>query len=275
MEKLAFLFITRNEILTSRYWVDFFENIDENKYNIYILSDKDFNSNDKDFNKFFIKHDIDKSAGKTMSARIKLMKIASEDKLNKKFIFLSEDFIPIIDFETIYKYLLRNDNSCTAFGENSQNPNRGINFTHKNCDWHYIDKRHVEILLDNENDLNDFIIGNIGGEHFLSSLLNKYGKISEIDNINFFHEDWGGFNLHNSGLPCFDLNNTEYFIKKIKNLRNSFEKYNEGYTIDMYTTTLPFAFINNENKSMHISSSALFLRKILNNNLFETYKNII
>jgi len=73
MKKIAFCFLSRQEILTENYWIEFFKNIDTNKYNIYIHCDIDYNMK-SDFSKYEIKDKVLKFSNKSIESRLRLMK---------------------------------------------------------------------------------------------------------------------------------------------------------------------------------------------------------
>jgi len=265
MKKIAFCFLTRREILPDKYWIDFFEGVDRNKYNIYIHSDVDYNIENNFFKEFEIKNKVNKESSVTVNARLKLIENCLTDEKNKKLIFLSEDFIPLFDFNTIYDFLIKDDKSYFGYYENFENSSRGLNFYYKNVDWHIISMQHAKLIL-NYNNIQRFIDGQVASEHYISTILYGLDELKNVENINLTHEDWGKYNVFNSGIPIFDNSTFDYFKYKVERLQKCFNLYNNKQ-LKVDVNERIFEFVN-ENV-MHMSSAGLFLRKVLNNNLYK------
>lgn len=108
--KIAFCFLTYDDIIRYDIWNKFFENIDENQYDVFIHP----KNNLKNISKYTFKYNTIKNKIITKSkdditivyATIRLLEEAFEhDKNISHFIFLSQSCIPIYKFETIYKII--------------------------------------------------------------------------------------------------------------------------------------------------------------------------
>jgi hypothetical protein len=108
--KIAFCFLTYDDIIRYDIWNKFFENIDENTYDIFIHPKNiGINITKYKFKYNIIKNKIITKAKDHISivyATIRLLEEAyNYDKNISHFIFLSQSCIPIYKFETIYKII--------------------------------------------------------------------------------------------------------------------------------------------------------------------------
>jgi hypothetical protein len=110
--KIAFCFLTYNEIIRYDIWNSFFENININKYIVYIhpKNINNFEYNIKydlkyNFNYKVVKNIINTKSKNDISivrATIQLLKESYNDNEITHFIFLSQSCIPLYDFNKIY-----------------------------------------------------------------------------------------------------------------------------------------------------------------------------
>lgn len=123
--KIAFCFLTYDDIIRYDIWNTFFENIDENKYNVFIHP-KNIGIN---ITKYKFKYNIIKNRiitkGKDdisiVQATLKTLEEAYEyDKNISHFIFLSQSCIPIYNFDTIYKIIMASQYSIISLIENNK-----------------------------------------------------------------------------------------------------------------------------------------------------------
>jgi len=176
--------------------------------------------------------------------------------------------IPIFNFDTIYEYFTKDNKSIFCYFDNT-NRERGVNFTHKNVDWNVLSLDHVNLLL-NYNDIDRFIDGDIGSEHYISTILYELSELYNVENINLFHEDWSNFNKINTRLPIFTKNFSDYFIEKVDNLRNNFYLYRDKDYKPVFN--LEFSVVDHNKKIFHISSASFFIRKIINDDFLSFIK---
>ena len=103
MNKIAFLFLTIDNLKHSNIWNMFFDKIDKKKYNIYVhpknvnkVTDKLLTSAN------LIKTPAETKHGYLVKGMKLLMDTALKDKDNKYFIFVSDSCIPIKKFDKVY-----------------------------------------------------------------------------------------------------------------------------------------------------------------------------
>lgn len=125
--KIAFLFLTYNNLKRPDIWNKFFDiklenNIDNttkysnkysNKFTIYNHAKDKEQVTDLILKDKHIPEHIDTCWGcfGTVEANILMMKEALKDPLNKKFILVSDSCVPIISFDKLYKELMKDDKS--------------------------------------------------------------------------------------------------------------------------------------------------------------------
>lgn len=107
MKKLAFLFLTYDNLRSKKIWKSFFEQADPNLYSIYIHP-----KNPKKVNGFqqYIIDDLCKTKWGHISivrAELNLFKACYKDPLNEKAILCSDSCLPLYNFETIYNILMK------------------------------------------------------------------------------------------------------------------------------------------------------------------------
>lgn len=114
MIKIAFMFLTYDDINRSDIWKIFFNNVDHSKYNIYIHNKDPVN--DPYFKKCIIGERINTIYGdiSLVNATLLLLKNALKDPDNKFFVLLSNSCIPLYDFNTIYNYIIDRNTSLIS-----------------------------------------------------------------------------------------------------------------------------------------------------------------
>jgi len=112
MKKIAFLFLIYDKINNEELWNIFFNNIDINKYNIYIHYKYKYNTKLKYFDNYKLNNNLcieTKYADiSIIKAQNVLLKEALKDQNNAHFIFLSGACIPFQRFDYIYNFLNSN-----------------------------------------------------------------------------------------------------------------------------------------------------------------------
>ena len=139
--KIAFLFLTYNNLKRPDIWNKFFDidtklanetnSIDNtsdysNKFSIYLHAKDPKKVTDLLLKDKHIPEHIDTCWGCTnlVEANILLMKEALKDPLNKKFIIVSDSCAPIVSFKKLYKELCKDDKSKVNFLKNNNTPER-------------------------------------------------------------------------------------------------------------------------------------------------------
>jgi len=157
MKKIAFLFLIYDEINHEDIWRHFFQNVPEDKYNIYIhyKSAKPL----KYFEKYKIKNCVETTYGTTtiMKAFNALLRHALEDTDNEHFILLSGSCIPFKSFDYIYQNLDANYSYFNIAPHAACFPrcNNALNylekgFIQKASVWCILNKKHSNIMLQEE-----------------------------------------------------------------------------------------------------------------------------
>jgi hypothetical protein len=123
--KVAFLFLTRNNLKRLDIWEDFFKG-NESKYNIYCHAKEPEKVTDKLLKDNIIPEHIETCWGciNLVEANLISMKNALLNTQNKKFILVSESCIPIVSFDTFYKTIMNDDKSRIGIHKNNSTPER-------------------------------------------------------------------------------------------------------------------------------------------------------
>ncbi|VVU95531.1 Core-2/I-Branching enzyme [seawater metagenome] len=159
-QKLAFCFLTVNDINQPKIWNKFFD-IDNSYYNIYMHPKNA--DNVKSFMKDYIIPKYVETAWGNISltdATFLMLKEAYKDPNNKKMILVSDSCIPLKKLENIYKILLENDNSWFNYYKPSTYVNshydriQKLDPTIKNSSfiqeqWMVLDRNHVKLIIEN------------------------------------------------------------------------------------------------------------------------------
>lgn len=174
--KIAFLFLLTKDPNKIELWEKYFENIDNELYNVYIHNDK--NNLKKNFlnSKKKIVQSSPTSWGCIIDAYFQLFRAAlHDDRDNKFFVIISESCIPIKSFHNLYNYLIRYNKSLIEVWEKKKydtDVRLKTNNNHIKHSAFWILKRNIiEILMKNEHRLkkiyNRFLVGE---EFFLNDV---------------------------------------------------------------------------------------------------------
>jgi len=120
--KIAFCFLTYQDIVAINVWNNFFKNIDPNKYTIWIHPKYIV-----DLNKYLFPVNIVKNKVLTKSktdisivlATIQLLREAYSDEVTH-YIFLSQSCIPLYNFDILYKIITQTDKSILSYIQNNK-----------------------------------------------------------------------------------------------------------------------------------------------------------
>lgn len=191
--KIAFLFLTINDIYFPSIWDYYFKN---NHKNISIYCHPKYPEKIKTtwLKKNIITNLVPTKWGYFTNAIINLLKAALQDKENTKFIIISESCIPIKSFKTFYEFL-SNDHINTSYIHLRDFDDYNIkkskikinNINIKHSGWFCLSRHHVKKLLINDN-LSKFNQILAGDEHILSLIYNTTNiKQYEITSVNWEH----------------------------------------------------------------------------------------
>jgi len=151
--KIAFLFLIYQTIELEELWMKFFENVDKNKYNIYIHYK--YNKQLKYFNDYKITNCTPTKWGhiSLVNAQNLLLLQALKDINNRHFIFLSDTCLPFKNFDYIYNFL---DSSKSYFNilkrrECFPRCNKILEevdkkYIYKASQWCILNRKHAELM---------------------------------------------------------------------------------------------------------------------------------
>ena len=114
MNKIAFLFLTIDNLKHSDIWNIYFKSIDKKKYNIYVHPKNPKKVTDDLLKNNIINELVETKHGFLVEAMVKLMENALKDKDNKFFVFISDSCIPIKKFDIMYEELSKIDKSIVG-----------------------------------------------------------------------------------------------------------------------------------------------------------------
>ena len=111
-KKIAFLFLTYNNIKRPDIWNNFLDSKDSNKFTLYNHAKEPTKVSDI-LKGTQIKEYIDTCWGcfGSVEANILMMKEALKDPLNKKFMLVSETCVPLVTFDKLYNEIMKDDKS--------------------------------------------------------------------------------------------------------------------------------------------------------------------
>jgi len=225
--KIAFLFLTIDNVRFPKIWNDFFKN-NEDKMNIYCHPKYPEKVN-VPWQKRNIINDLAETAwGKTINALINLFKASLKDKNNKKFIILSESCLPIKSFDKFYKFL-ENDNINTSYIDFWEMPKKDHNILKsklptnffkyklkKHSSWYCLSRYHIKKLLITP-EIYKFTRILAGEENYLTLILNS-------DYIKDFTINYANWTYNKTKIIKLNQKLKKLYEKKEKEFTN---KYNE------------------------------------------------
>jgi hypothetical protein len=244
INKIAFCFLTYDTIIRYDIWNNFFENIDVNKYIVYIHPKKIIKHSEYKFN-YKIVDDIVHTNSKyditIVNATIKLLESAYEYSDNiTHFVFLSQSCVPLYNFEKIYSIIQQLPFSVIS-SINNNKKNRYIylnNIIKKYISYNNFTKQQPNMVLI-KNDLHDIIKNKnltkyfekmeCPDEHYFINILQYLFKKNILKNqITFCNYDLN----RTQALEFNNVNN--YFIDNIRKYGFLFmRKINKNAKIDI------------------------------------------
>jgi len=200
MKKIAFCFLTYENISKPELWNNFFFN-KNSKCNIYIHNKYPFIDNNYHFEKYCIDNCVETKYAhiSLIKATTELFKNAMADSENEYFVLLSESCIPLYNFDYIYNIIQEmNTNIIQSVCNNNMerfNDLTNQNFFNKNN----FAKQNACMIL-NRSTANFFIKNDFTylfsdnfyapDEHYFVNLLNKYNIPYVNSNINYSYWEW-------------------------------------------------------------------------------------
>ena len=274
--KIAFLFLTYNNLKRPDIWNKFFD-IDSNsnsnsntistskyanKFTIYNHAKEPEKVSDLLLKDKHIPEHIDTCWGcfGTVEANILMMKEALKNKNNTKFILVSDSCIPIVSFDKLYNEIMKDDKSRFNFWKENNtkyryndiiNPEFTVNnFVKHNAQGLIFNKNHTELLV---NSLLKYKTNwkNVGcvDEHYFGNILKLLDKDFNLNNNN-------NYSMFNSWFKD-ELNINS--ICKYNNLETICESHNIGTK-----SSATFTNISNNTIDDIRNKEFLFIRKVDN-----------
>jgi hypothetical protein len=193
-KKIALCFLIYDKINHEDIWFKWLNNIDKNKYNIYIHYKE--NKKLKYFEEYKLKDTIETCWGclSIVNAQLLILKEALKDKNNTHFIWLSQSCIPLKTFDYVYNYLNIDKSYYNKSPDEQVLPraNKVLQYIKKeNIKKHampsIICKKHAQLFVNNEKNINIWFkdINNVDEIVFLTLLYhnNLQNEIIISDNI--------------------------------------------------------------------------------------------
>lgn len=227
--KIAFLFLTIDNVLFPEIWEHYFKN-NNNKFNIY-CHPKNPDKVTVEWQKENIINNLAPTKwGFLIQATINLLFYALQNKDNHKFILVSESCLPIKSFNLLYDFLKKDnlktsyidlypkDTDLTNLKKSKLPPNYFSYKLRKHSQWFCLSRYHTKKLL-NHPDLHKFKKIIAGDENILTLIHNdKYIKIFKITFANWDNE------LINSENERIKKKILGYFFKQEKEKTNKYNK---------------------------------------------------
>ena len=244
-DKIAFLFLTYNNLKRPDIWNKFFDidsnsknnsnsNISKyfNKYNIYLHAKEPEKITDFILQGKQIPEHIETCWGcsNLVEANILMMKEALKDPLNTKFILVSDSCIPIVSFNTFYNEVMKDDKSRINIHRNN-NPERYDNitnppfpkneFTKHSGSGLILNRKHAEIIVSQlDTYRKDWKNVNVPDEHYFGNILrvldSDFNSSVSLNKTTF--DIWSKDDLDYDKINDSDIITDSYInIKKISN----------------------------------------------------------
>ncbi len=208
MKKIAFCFLIYDIINNEELWNIFFQNVDTNKYNIYIHYK--FNKQLKYFEKYKLNKCIEtKYAHITLViAQNLLLEEALKDNDNQHFIFISNSCVPLKPFEYVYDNLNEKYSYFNIQPQSQCFPkcNNTLNFIdkkfiQKSSQWCILNRKHARLMLEKIDYIQWFNYSStIPDEHcyitniFYNNLVNEIITTPNLPNGATTFTNWEGMN---------------------------------------------------------------------------------
>jgi hypothetical protein len=277
-DKIAFLFLTRNNLKQPQLWYDFLSD-GKDKCNIYVHTKERNKLNQQ----FLIDNQIPEHIhtewghSNLLTATNALIKNALKDPTNKKFLLVSESCIPLYNFEIIYNILFHHEpykNKSFLYTQLTPKKEDGIHLkdsvwvqvsrngdpskelgmtwenTTRNSQWMVLNRKHAEIIIKhNHEDLfKDFYVAD---EWYYYNVLRHYDPEIEKNTIQYVKSTW-------FGVDYSQFKTEEDLIKFKKNPNAHPIEFNDIKHIDRIRKEYPSFFIRKIPPNLKIEYKDLF-----------------
>jgi len=228
--KIAFLFLTYNDLKQYTLWENYFKQA--KNYNIYVHPKFPTQVTNPLLIKRIIPNIIETKWGdiSLVEATINLLEEALNDsKENNKFILLSDSCIPVSTFDDMYKFVTKNDNSyLTAVSNHKSRYNKLKNKSYiskkefrKQHQWMMLNRRHAQLIVDTRQNTRFFSDMFAPDEHYFVNTLKHYNQ--SFINHCITYVDWVDQIYHPRIFKLVDVSlaeqlqkNNYFFLRKIE-----------------------------------------------------------
>ena len=252
-KKIAFLFLIKDKINKEELWHNFFNNVDRNKYSIYIHYKDDIKL--KYFDEYKLKKTIPTEWGdiSLVQAQKLLLKEAFKDETNYKFIFISDSCMPIKNFNYVYNFLTQNNNSYFNFETVYKKYNKIL---YKTSQWCILNINHTNIIINDNTEIDFYIKNNIfaSDEIYFLTTIRKY-----LNNNIIINKEPKNFTTHVVWRDKF------IGLIKINDFHNIYKKYKSNIKFPIFGSPSPGTYIkfdDNELNYLINDTNCLFFRKV-------------
>jgi len=195
MTKIAFLFLTIDNINHPFFWEEYFKNNDD-KINIYCHPKNPKNVTIPWLKKNIIPNLVETEWGYITNAYFNLLAAALNDKDNTKFITISESCIPLVPFDKLYNDIMKDPKKSYIkfmkikkydIGARIKNQKGYEKYKfYKHWARFCLSRHHTKILLNKKEDFKFFNKMHVGDEFFLSLLY----PFNNIDDFPITYDNW-------------------------------------------------------------------------------------
>lgn len=207
-EKVALLFLTREELNHPRLWQELLEDCPD-RFSVYIHSMAPLQDT------FFAPYRIPQIVPTTWSIHAKawqiLLQEALKDPENQRFVFLSESCIPLYRLGEIYDVLIDDPRSHMAFArpwwqKTSRRELQEVEeeFRFGNNEWMILNRRHAEIIAQDNMLIRIASRHSNDQESYFASLLAIHDCLHEVCNHSFTYVNWKNATNKGASPWCFE-----------------------------------------------------------------------
>lgn len=242
--KIAFLFLTIDDINFPDIWTDYFDSVDKSLYSIYCHPKYPDQVQTPWLKNNIIEHLTPTEWGRITPAYYNLLQTAYEDKLNIKFVTISESCIPLRSFNKLYTKIMKHPKrSYIKFMKIS---NYDMEARIKVMSYHEIYKTlnfykhyarfclsayHVEILLKQITGFDFFNQMLIGDEFFLSLLY----PFKHVKDFAITYDNWTDtkykYKIYTKKIKKLEADKDFKTASELKKIRDKFNNNPKSYNI--------------------------------------------
>jgi hypothetical protein len=257
--KIAFLFMIYDIIEKEEIWLNFFEKVNPDLYTIYIHGKNNKkNKLSPFFSKFVIEENYNTGWGEysIVNLQNRLFELALKDNLNYKFILMSGTHIPLHNFNFIYEFLIKDNNSYFSYF----NPHKMVDIPERK---QFLTKNgaiHIRTINNfKKYNLNNWVFGSqwsIMTRDKIDYIIKNEEEFANTFSKSKFPDEFAYINFLLSNNVSSDIVNlpTSYVTFRLPSLNPKYRKY---------PCTFDFNDISDKNL-MAVKSGYLFMRKIAN-----------